>query len=409
MTQICRVCGSSKARELISFGLQPNSMQLLDSYDQEYYEHDLTLKTCLNCGFTFISNPMPANFLYADFHWGTSTYPPSHLEELCHKISHEFLQTKNDLIMEIGSNDGYFLSLFRERNCNNLLGVEPTKNCVQLSLERGVPTLNAFFGKQTADEIVATHGKATCIICRHVLEHVWELEDFLNGVSRLMLDDDSVFVLEVPDFDTIVAQGNFSSIWEQHVNYFNILSIDRLLRRHNFDIFAKEIVQFAGNSIMLFAKKTSRQGTDINNILDTDNLAKSKEIFKQKIERNILELNDFFSRLKYLGFTIAAYGAGMRGVCLVNFSGIYKYIDYFIDDDLRKVGKVVPKCMLEIRSPEVLYRERPEYCLITPLKDKATEKQLQKNHYDYSNNGGTFIELFPEKSPNCIIMESNPR
>jgi hypothetical protein len=99
----------------------------------------------------------------------------------------------------------------------------------------------------------------------------------------------------------------------------------------------------------------------------------------------------------------------MRGVCLVNFSRIYKYIDYFVDDDRRKVGKIVPKCMLKIRSPEVLYLERPEYCLITPLKDKATEKQLQKNHYDYSNNGGTFIELFPEKSPYCIIMESNLR
>lgn len=409
MDHICRVCGSSKTKELISFGLQPNSVQLLDSRDQEYYEHDLTLKTCLNCGFTFISNPMPADFLYADFHWGTSTYPPSHLEELCDKISQELLQNQNDLKMEIGSNDGYFLSVFRERSCHNLLGVEPTKNCVQLSLERGIPTLNAFFGKQTADEIVATHGKATCIICRHVLEHVWDLEDFLSGVSTLMLDDHSVFVLEVPDFDTIIDQGNFSSIWEQHVNYFDLFSLDKLLRRHNFDIFATEIVPFAGNSIMLFAKRNTRKETDTNTTLNTDNHAKRREVFKQKIERNIVELDAFCSRIKDLGFTIAAYGAGMRGVCLVNFSKIYKYIDYFVDDDPRKVGKVVPKCMLEIRSPEVLYRERPEYCLITPLKDKETEKQLQQKHYDYSNNGGTFIELFPEKSPNCIIVESNLR
>jgi hypothetical protein len=384
-------------------------MQLLDRYDQEYYEHDLTLEICLNCGFTFISDPMPAHFLYADFHWGTSTYPPSHLEDLCDKISHEFLQNQNDLVMEIGSNDGYFLSRFRERNRDNLLGVEPTKNCVELSLERGVPTLNAFFGKQTADEIIATYGRATCIICRHVLEHVWDLEDFLNGVSALLLDDQAVFVLEVPDFHTIMDQGNFSSIWEQHVNYFDSFSLDKLLRRHSFDIFAKEVVPFAGNSIMLFARKNGWKGIDIQNNLNPNIFKKRNNIFKEKIENNIVEMHDFLSSLKGSESTIVAYGAGMRGVCLVNFSKIYKYIDYFIDDDRRKVGKFIPKCMLEIRSPQVLYRERPEYCLITPLKDKATEKQLLKNCFDYSKNGGRFIELFPEKSPNCIIMESNLR
>jgi hypothetical protein len=160
---------------------------------------------------------------------------------------------------------------------------------------------------------------------------------------------------------------------------------------------------------MLFARKNCRKGIDINSNFNPDIFTKRMNIFKQKIENNIAEMHNFLSRLKGSGVTIAAYGAGMRGVCLVNFSRIYKYIDYFVDDDLRKVGKVIPKCMLEIRSPQILYQERPEYCLITPLKDKATEKQLQKNHLDYYKNGGRFIELFPDKSTNCITMESNLR
>ena len=54
----------------------------------------------------------------------------------------------NSKIIEIGSNDGYLLHFFSEREIP-VLGIEPAINIAQEAINKNIPTITKFFGLTT--------------------------------------------------------------------------------------------------------------------------------------------------------------------------------------------------------------------------------------------------------------------
>ena len=89
------------------------------------------------------------------------------------------------------------------------------------------------------------------IICRHVIEHVADVNSFLENILSLM-DKDSVLVLELPSFELTAEKGDFSTIWEQHISYFTLQQMRILLQRHNLSILSHKYLEHGGGSLILF-------------------------------------------------------------------------------------------------------------------------------------------------------------
>lgn len=99
----------------------------------------------------------------------------------------------DQLVVDIGSNDGTLLSGFKQRGIR-ILGVEPT-NIANIAREQGIETLQAFFDEDTARKIVETHGHAKLATATNVFAHVSKLGSFIRGLEQLLAPD-GVFILE---------------------------------------------------------------------------------------------------------------------------------------------------------------------------------------------------------------------
>jgi hypothetical protein len=76
----------------------------------------------------------------------------------------------SDFVVELASNDGYLLQHFVGSGIP-ILGVDPAANVAVAAEEREVPTLVAFFGRETAQQLVEERGRASLVVGNNVLAH----------------------------------------------------------------------------------------------------------------------------------------------------------------------------------------------------------------------------------------------
>ena len=114
-----------------------------------------------------------------------STSWVEHCRQNVDALVRRFGITPNHLAIELASNDGYLLRNFVERGIP-CLGIEPAANIARTAQQRGIPTLNKFFGERTAREVVAEGKRADLLIANNVLAHVPDINDFVRGMRLLL-------------------------------------------------------------------------------------------------------------------------------------------------------------------------------------------------------------------------------
>jgi hypothetical protein len=382
----------------MDFGDQPISYALSDAKNLSCATFALRLWYCERCGYVFIRDPIDFEQNFRGFQWPTSYSPPEHLGWLAGKIEKLYLDGDEDFILEVGSNDGYFLKIFKDLNYKHLLGVEPSANCAKKASANGIKTLTSYLDKKTVDQIIAKHGKPKVVICRHVIEHIVDPNFFIKNL-KLLVDRQSSIIIEVPDFAVTSEKGDFSTIWEQHVSYFTLQTLSILAQRHRFSVQFYKFLEHGGGSLVLFLT-ADEKGLDIPFDDITHGIT-----FRNRARDNIDRINNLLKSLKDLNKSIAAFGAGSRGMSLINFSGIANYLDFIVDDNAEKVGKFLPNTNLQIVPSDELIRQNPDYCLLLPLSGKEVEHGIMQRYAAYVNYGGVFIELFKENGVKMVTAE----
>ena len=151
-------------------------------------------------------------------------------------------------------------------------------------------------------------------------------------------------MLEVPDHDMNYENFDYS-FWEEHVNYFNLKTLELLLQKNNFRILHHETTLYSGKALIVFAEKNKKKmkffTSSKDNFNKINNYKKNFKVFKNKLE-------DFLKKFKK---NIYIYGCGARSCNFVNLVGIGKYISGFVDDNKLKQNKYVPDSNLKIFSP----------------------------------------------------------
>ncbi len=389
----CRVCKSHNIEEIYDFGIQPFSLTYLDSPDQDFSSHPLMLSLCRSCGFVFIPNPVDPEQLYSGSYVETAGCPVPYLPELIATVDRLSPKKCSDaFVIEIGCNDGTAMAMFRDYGFTNILGVEPSQNCSAVARSHGLNILNSFFDSTAVADITNNHSAADIVLCRHVIEHIVELDDFMQAIVSVM-HDDSLLVLEFPNFDWIATAGSYMSIMEQHVNYFGQCSFKRLLSRFGFTPVAEKHYRYA---MVYYIKKDQSAKTGISAENELDLFFTSLTYFKTLTSEYI---SQFKSLLADTPGPIAAFGAGGRGMSMINNSNISSGISWLIDDDKAKCGKYVPFNKLPILPSSSLTTDPPQACIVLPMLEKSIEYQIMHRFADYVRAGGTFIEVFPGEGP----------
>src|SRR5262249_13566355 len=266
---------------------------------------------------------------------------------------------QNSRVIEIGSNDGYLLQFFVARHIH-CLGIDPAANCAAVAQrEYGVETIVAFFGRETAADLVQQGLTADLVIANNVLAHVPDLHDFVAGVS-LLLERGGTASFEFPHLLELIIHNQFDTIYHEHYSYFSLLALQPILHRHGLTLADIERVPTHGGSLRLFVTRAPLKPTvasPVAAIMTEERAAGLDRLdtyvrFSEQVKSTKRQLLELLIRLKENGKTIAAYGAPAKGNTLLNYCGIRTdFIDFTVDKNPRKQGTFLPGTLIPVREP----------------------------------------------------------
>lgn len=367
----CRICGKNQFIDLFSLGKQPPANNFLSSTEQEVEFYPLDVRMCDHCKLVQLSDRILAEKLFSNYNYipSVSKNLDFHFQLLAKQIWKRYKLKSDDLIVDIGSNDGLLLGHFRSLNAQ-ILGIEPASNIAGLAKERGIPTINSFFNATLAKQLIKTYGKAKIITATNVLAHVHNIKDFINGVE-IFLDEDGVFIAEFPYLADLIQKNEFDTIYHEHLSYFSLKPLVYLFSNPGLNLFDVETTSVHGGSIVIYASKKEKQvGISLKNLLAREEEFKLHDKstysdFFKRISSLASKLREHICAQKSMGRKIIGIGAAAKGTILLNFTGLDStYIEYVVDNTPYKQGKFIPGVNIQIFPEGKMYTDKPDIALI---------------------------------------------
>jgi hypothetical protein len=377
----CNLCNSLRIQEKISFGSHP-ATHLLCTKDGQYVNNNykVRLGICEHCGLVQLLDSPIINETYDDYYpssWKTQAHISNEI-----RVIMNILKTSHDAkILEIGSNDGNFLRELRTEGFRNLLGIEPAQGPREIALKEEIETFPQFMSPDFAEQLIKEKGVFDLIIIRQVAEHIPDLEALAISLNILMRDGAHILI-EVPDFDSMLASLDYTAIWEQHLNYFTNDSLCRFLTSAGIRPIKTENYNFSGGCLVIYGEKTCEPQSvpPISNIPASVNLFfDTWETFKEEFKA-LLE--------QYKG-SVIVYGVGCRSIPLLRYANLLHLVNYYVDDNSEKQKKVIPGTNLIVQSSESLKTIDPGLILLG-VNAENEDKVFTKNHEIFTRHKATY-------------------
>jgi hypothetical protein len=269
-------------------------------------------------------------------------------------------------------------------------------------MEKGIPTVVQFLGRQSAEEIAREHGRADLLLGNNVLAHVPNINDFVEGL-RSLLAPRGVLTMEFPHLQRLMAENQFDTIYHEHFSYLSLIAVERVFAHHGIVIFDVEELPTHGGSLRIYgrlAKVGAPAVTERLNALrqreidDGFRTPERYEGFGEQVKATKRNLLAFLIDAKRRGKKIVGYGAPGKGNTLLNYCGIRTdFLDFTVDANPYKQGTYTPGTRIPILAPEAIRGARPDYVLILPWNLKEEIMSVASYVREW---GGAFVVPIPE-------------
>jgi SAM-dependent methyltransferase len=362
----CRVCDSQDLVPAVDLGIQPWANHFLKP-EEVGLEPTYPLKVvlCRQCGTAQLDYTVPKETMFADHTYlsGTTTTLSDHFRAVAHEIDQKYFSGRREKAMlDIGSNDGTQLRHYKDLGYD-ILGVEPAKLPSDIANAAGLTTLRAFFNLDTARQI---NREFDVINASGVFFHLEELHSVTDGV-RLCLAPDGVFLIQFLYMKRIVENDAFDQIYHEHLLYYNVRTLDVLLRRHGLSLFDAVLSPIHGGSIIAHACHKDRIAptAHLQKLMDEeDALGANKlpwyEEFSKRIALRKEENLAFLKSCRDEGKRVFGLGAPVKGNTLLNFYGIGPdLIECLTERNPHRRGLFAPGSHIPVRIEDE-FHDRPD-------------------------------------------------
>ena len=400
----CRICNRPLTDTVVDLGMSPLCETFLAPEDLDRMEpyYPLHALVCTGCFLVQLKEYVSPAEIFREYAY-FSSYSSSwvrHAEKYCRLISRRLRLTAESLVIEIASNDGYFLQHFEPMGVP-VLGIEPAANVAKVAIERNIPTQLDFFGLSLARTLAAEGRNADLIIGNNVLAQVPDLNDFVAGMQHL-LKPEGMVTLEFPHLQQLISKNQFDTIYHEHFSYFSLMTVERLATRHLLQVVDVERLPTHGGSLRVYlAHEGSRHvpSTRVGAVLAEERQLGFHDlgayaVFAKQVKRTKRKLLSLLIEAKDAGKTICGYGAPGKGNTLLNYCGIGPdFLDFTVDRNPYKHGRFTPGMHVPIYPVDMIDRTKPDYVLILPwnLQDEIGTQMRHVGQW-----GGRFIIPIPE-------------
>ena len=365
---LCRICDHTQFSPGIDLGMQPwgNHFLVKEQVGKEPF-YPLRVLVCEGCSAAQLDYTVRKEVMFAEHTYlsGMTRSLEEHFEKTARNIDERFFRTEtHKSVLDIGSNDGTQLKAYQKLGYE-VLGVESAKTISEIALRNQIPTLNAFFNLEIADQI----GKTFNIInASGVFFHLEELHSVTEAIKK-HLKSDGIFVVQFLYMKSIMENRAFDQIYHEHLLYYTLKTLDVLLHRHELALFDAEFSSIHGGTIIGYVTHKGKRPPS-----DRLNRMKAKEIesgcnelwayhhFSENIE--ILKQKNlaFLHKKKKEGKRIFGMGAPVKGNTLLNYFKISNgLLDCLVEKNELRRGLFSPGMHLpiyiekEINPPDVYY------------------------------------------------------
>lgn len=395
----CRSCDSKNLEEIISLGKLYLSDFLQKNLKPKSYP--LTLVLCKKCFLLQLKHTTPKNALYTErygYKSGINQTMKDELKEIVGDAIKKIDKPINKIIgVDIGANDGTLLSFYPKKVYR--IAVEPIKKFAKESRKNADEVINNFFTYESYSKKIKNK-KADIITAISCFYDMPEPNKFVSDVKKIM-DDDGIFIIQQNYLVGMLEQNAFDNIVHEHLEYYSLLSLTNLLKKHDLEIFDVKLRELNGGSFKTYICHKGKR-TISKNVLEMQLSEKklklnNKKIYKdfaKRINENKEELSELIKKILKEKKTIYIYGASTRGNTLLQFYKLNNnHVKFAVERNSEKHGKIIASVGIPIISEEQARIDQPDYMLVLPWFFKS---EFLKRENKYLKSGGHFIFPLPK-------------
>ena len=403
----CRVCGNNDLMPIINLGNQSLQGRFPGADDPDPFSAPLELVKCNNCnnsdacGLVQLKHSVNPDELYKNdygYRSGLNNTMKKHLASIADKIINHVKFNDNDIVLDIGSNDGTLLKSYNIKNIN-LIGIDPGGQQYSKYYPENIRLITDYFSGITF--LKNTQGKKAKVITS--ISMFYDLEsplDFVKDIKECLADD-GIWVLEQSYLPLMLKRNSFDTICHEHLEYYTLEQITWMLEHNDLQVIDVEFNDINGGSFRLYVAHKNA-GYTRNTKIISDTLSEEQILrtntpfvdFQKRVVENGKLLKEFLVAEKAKGKSIYIYGASTKGNTLLQYYGIGNdLISAAAERNEDKWGKRTPGTNIPIISEDEARSKNPDYFLVLPwhFKDEFIKRESK-----FLENGGHFIFPLPE-------------
>ena len=372
--ECCQVCGHAPLETVLSLGYMPpvNQMVSIGEVPRQQPWFPTNLLHCAKCDLVQLGLAVDPSIIFPPeypYTSGTTKVLRDNFADLYSEASAMLGLGANDLIIDIGSNDGTLLSNFQNGG-HRVLGIEPTE-VGKIANRRGIPTLMRYFTPTTAAEVKREHGAARVVTAANCFAHIEDVHAIVEGIIDL-LGPDGVFISESHYLIGLLEKLQYDTIYHEHLRYYSVGSLAHLLEMHGLEVFHARPIPSHGGSIRVYAaRRGARPVSDsVGRMLAAEPRGEAMRqrlrAFRDDVLLSKLRLLAMIRDLKENGARICGISAPSRASTLVNYLGFDEaIIDYVCEiAGSLKIGKCMPGTRIPVVEESRLFSDQPDCAIV---------------------------------------------
>lgn len=401
----CRHCGTLLRQDFLDLGFAPPSNAYLTVDDltkpEKYYP--LRLRICEECWLVQTEDFAQADELFSSdyaYFSSTSTGWLAHAARYAKEIADRLKLTRESLVIEIASNDGYLLKNFLAAGIP-CLGIEPTFSTAAAAEKLGIPVIRKFFDEHFGRQLAAQGRQADLIAGNNVYAHVPDINNFTRGLKAALKPGGTV-TLEFPHLMRLIEHTQFDTVYHEHFSYLSLSTVTHIFGAAGLRIWDVEELATHGGSLRIYGchvediRATSSAvsvllGAEARYGLQDMATYRNFQVQANQIKDDLLA---FLIEAKRAGRKVGAYGAAAKGNTLLNYAGVKPDLLPFVCDAASaKQGKFMPGSHIPIMPPVFLDEQRPDYLIILPWNIAA---EVRQQNARLAELGTKFVTVVPK-------------
>ena len=388
----CLLCKNKKIKKVFSLGNLFVSNFVNKNQINKGIKSPLTLMYCSNCTLLQLSHIAPQEIMYKRFYWyrsGVTKIMRRALKDIYYSSLKYIKLKKNDVVLDIGANDGTLLKYFGKNI--KTIGCEPANNLIGKLKKNCDFVLNDFWSYKKLNNLINKNklNKPKIITAIGMFYDLEDPNKFIRD-SVLALDDKGIFIAQLMCLKSMIEKNDIGNICHEHIEFYTLKSLKYLFENNGLEIFKIEENDINGGSYRIFCRKYNKGSIR----LPKENVLTSVKKFVKRANRNKQVTMNFIKKQIKKEKKIFLYGASTKGNTILQYYKLNnKIIPFAAERSPEKWKKYTVGTGIKIISEKEARKLKPDYFFVTPW---GFIKEFIKREHSWLKKGGKFIVPFPK-------------